>query len=355
MDYEQNGKGMFIEAINAQKKHPLGIQYAVDDYTTSRDIMFEIVTSQETESLLIIDHMTKINDRLSVIYNIPLGVKKIIIDYEQLYINTWGPIFWKYLHSVSILIQQGYYDNRLSDLLSFNELVKNIDKVLPCPVCKSHCLAVKYTKPFEDIFKLLDFGFLVSGVYRFHNAITKNIAVSTSGAYKEYNSFHFTFQYGCYPRAKPTNFIETTTVKIPVKFYRPEHVKLSIIIMMAYNINYFHASNIVTIICERLINSESISVPFNTSAGKVETTTPTRDQVNVLHVTNELNMMQETPITIFKMLGYCKRHLKPNRLNMLFDNSKIFKINSDLWYSALNLDSSAQHKIQLNNGETFTF
>lgn len=355
MDYESIGKAMFQEVISAQQNHPLGIQYAVNDYTASRDAMFEIVLSQGKITEKNIRQMRNINETLSRVYHVSSQINKILLDYEKLYINTWGPIFWKYLHSVSILIQQAYYTSAITDLLLFNDFVKNIEQILPCPICKSHYASVKFTKEFEDIFKLMDFGFLVSGVYRFHNAITKNIATTTHGVYKEFNTFHFTFQYGCYPRSKATNFIETGVVKTPVKFYRPEYVKISIITMMAFNINYFHASNLVSIICERLINLQQLTTPFGTSAGKIDVTTYTRDQVDVLNNTTEMNMMRETPVTVFEMLGYCKRHLKPNRLNMLFDNPKIFKINSDLWHAALNLDNKTEYKIVLNNGQSVTF
>lgn len=312
-NYEAIGNNMIKHAIDMHKLRPIGIQYTVELYIKSRDLMFEIVShSLDAESQQSLQQMKTINNKLSSIYNISNNVNRIIIDYEQLYISTWGRIFWNFLHATSILIQQAYYENQLSDILEFNTFVKNIDSVLPCPVCTSHYLKIKNDNSLSEVFKLLDFGLLVPGVFKFHSEITKNIAIHANHSFKEFNSFHFVFQYGCYPRSKPPNFIERGIIQMPVKFYRPEHVKLAIIVMMAYNINYFHASNIINIICESIINKHMLTETFDTKGCMVKKTTTTRDQIDATNNASDVQMMNESPLTVIKMLGYCQIHLKPS-------------------------------------------
>lgn len=207
--------------------------------------------------------------------------KKIMIDYERLYMSTWGPIYWNFIHSVSILIQHAYYENKLTDILQFPSVVHNLDTILPCSICEGHYLKIINSQRVLELVKNMEFGLIVASVFHFHNEITKNIARHSTNVYKEYNTINFVFEYGCYPRSKPTQFVQTQRMKIPVKFYRPEHVKLSILVMMSYEINYFHASNIFTVICERILNSNHLVKNVNVEAYKVDETTTNRNQVNV--------------------------------------------------------------------------
>lgn len=334
---------MCKDYINTNTIAPIGVDVIVSMYQDCKTAVFEFLQTDESNETFKL--LLQINSVLSAVYNVPETGKEILIDYSQLSINVWGPLLWKLLHCLSILIQNAYYNGHIDTLLNFSEFIQNLDSILPCPECAFNYKKSKDTLPYKRVFKMLNFGFLVSGTHRFHNLISDHVAKQHGHVNAEFNDFHFVFQYGCYPRYKCNNFIETSVVRSPVKFYRPEHIKLALVLTLALEIDYFLASNIVSITCER-IQQQDFTTDFRVALYNITETTADRDKLN--NHTDTIACASQTANTITYALGYCKTHgVAPT--SRYFNTIDVFTINAGLWIMALDFDINKEYRLKMND------
>lgn len=113
-------------------------------------------------------------NELCRIYNIKVNVMYVNVYSHT--INEWGLIYWSFLHMTSILLTHAFSEHHIVDYMNFASIVYNIDMILPCQICIHHYRSIKSTPQVKDIVKELAFGNIITGVHRFHNLITQNIA-----------------------------------------------------------------------------------------------------------------------------------------------------------------------------------
>ena len=70
--------------------------------------------------------------------------------------EVWGPIFWKLLHGLSEKVGTTLLDMYKSEeKIAWINLIKNTEKVLPCPYCREHYkMFLKRNNP--DVLKIYD-------------------------------------------------------------------------------------------------------------------------------------------------------------------------------------------------------
>lgn len=160
-------------------------------------------------------------------YNVNPKLVYIKLDF----VNIWGNIFWNYLHYTSILLQNATF-NGLSDenLFNFPLLVYNINEILPCSECLAHYLSIKQTQPVLNCLKTISFGYVVNGIFEFHNLINVNIRKFDPTSDKTFfGSNKFYRQYNCllYENLL-TNTISTETFQVaPIELQTKLHIILS--------------------------------------------------------------------------------------------------------------------------------
>lgn len=78
---------------------------------------------------------------------------------------VWGPITWRFLHTVAAKIRSESFASRRNELLT---LVRKVCDVLPCPECRSHALQTLNRANFNNIHGKDD---LVAFLFEFHNIV----------------------------------------------------------------------------------------------------------------------------------------------------------------------------------------
>lgn len=131
-------------------------------------------------------------------------VKMYAIDMPEMYVqvsnyalNVWGPLYWKFIHITSILLQHGLSEDKVpGDLFGFCTIVYNIDLILPCNICTEHYKSIKNTQVTLDILKKMSYGLIIQGCFEFHLLITHNINPTK----QRFTVFDFIREYNCYPK-----------------------------------------------------------------------------------------------------------------------------------------------------------
>ena len=172
--------------------------------------------------------------------------RKVHVDYANLTLNVWGKVYWDFIHSTAILLQDAFFNKRIDHYYKFPAIVFNIDQILPCPMCHFHYQIIKHGTENNDILNKLCFGLLVYGTFKFHNLITKNIERSTKSkrpTLSDYSELDFALEYGCFPRSLLDRPFTYEYIPYRVVFHCGTHVKLTLLISLVYDTEYFNTSN----------------------------------------------------------------------------------------------------------------
>lgn len=82
-------------------------------------------------------------------------------------ISEWGPIIWKFFHTIVESINEEKYNKVYKELFQY---IKSICSFLPCPQCSNH--AKEYLKRVKDIHISTKDGFR-NMLFNFHNDVNK--------------------------------------------------------------------------------------------------------------------------------------------------------------------------------------
>lgn len=167
---------------------------------------------------------------------------------SKYYTETWGSLYWTFLHATSILVAYFIEIGKLHDTLDFPLIVYNIDRILPCSMCKTHYEQIKHTEAIKSCVKRMAFGFTISALLEFHNIITHDI-------YKhEYKYKKEPRPFSIIDMSMKWNAIENdsniTTHATVDEYLKPHvdwqteiHTALSILCAIERGTNYIEASN----------------------------------------------------------------------------------------------------------------
>lgn len=224
-----------------------GLQTTVDTFRNVIDTFETLVkntTADDLDSKSYYDDLQILINSLRHLYNIP-QYSLVYIDPGRMTKNVWGGIFWKFLHTSSILLQYAYYTNRITTFLNFPALLYNVDKILPCPVCIEHYTRIKSTKPILNVIEQSSFGLLTTSVYRFHTIVNRNHELPTDDARPPFRDADFALLYHCFPRSVTNTEVSVNFIKQPIIFHSREHVLLCLLFSFCYSVNIFHMSNLL--------------------------------------------------------------------------------------------------------------
>lgn len=224
-----------------------GLQSAIGAFRDVVDTFETLVKSTITDaenSKAYRDDLQQMIDTLRGLYDIG-KYKLVYIDPGRMTKNVWGGIFWKFLHTSSVLLQYAYYKDRVGSFLNFPALLYNIDKVLPCPVCIEHYTHIKPTAPILNIIEQSSFGLLITAVYRFHTVVNNNHKSSLEKQRTPFRDVDFALLYHCFPRSLTNTEISVNFIKQPVIFHSRQHVTLCLFLSLCYSVNLFHVSNLL--------------------------------------------------------------------------------------------------------------
>lgn len=187
----------------------------------------------------------------------------------------WGPIYWKFLHYTSILLQDLFSTKQIKNKLGFDIFIENLNYIILCAECKSHYDDYKLTKAFQNHMHLIRYGFIIEGVYLIHNDVTQQIyqrhsnhilnplkqihppPSSTSipsttaqqlsiGAHHNppayFKKIDFAIEYQCLPLMQSHDLKIKDNVYELVDFQSPLHIHLSAILSIYHLVPFAQAS-----------------------------------------------------------------------------------------------------------------
>lgn len=101
-------------------------------------------------------------------------------------ISEWGPIFWKFFHTIVESIIEEKYNKVYKELFQY---LKSICNFLPCPQCSNH--AKEYLKRVNEIHINTKEG-LRNMLFNFHNDVNKRnkkilFKIENINVYKNYS------------------------------------------------------------------------------------------------------------------------------------------------------------------------
>lgn len=239
------GYNLFQEARDTTSTFN-GLQNAVGafrDVVDTFETLVKSTISDAENSKAYRDDLQRMIDALRDLYDIG-KYKLVYIDPGRMTKNVWGGIFWKFLHTASVLLQYAYYKDRIGSFLNFPALLYNIDKVLPCPVCIEHYTRIKTTPSVLNIIEQSSFGLLITAVYRFHTVVNKNHKSPLENR-TPFRDVDFALLYHCFPRSLTNTEISVNFIKQPVIFHSRQHVTLCLLLSLCYSVNLFHVSNLL--------------------------------------------------------------------------------------------------------------
>lgn len=114
---------------------------------------------------------------------------------DQLSLDWWGPVFWNYIHTSSLLIAYAYprlqYLPEKQTLLlkTFSKFVYDLDQLMPSATCKAHFIQKKTTH--KQYFVALALGLCVTMPFLLHNVVSLHIGK------KAYSELDFVARYHC--------------------------------------------------------------------------------------------------------------------------------------------------------------
>lgn len=129
--------------------------------------------------------------------------------------SIWGPIYWKFLHLTSILLQDelsklnpATKQVKLSSLraqINFAVLIATFDEVLICGICSQHYkqFKIKYPERLDFLMKMLSTGHLIFATFMFHNFI------SDHNDKPQLKSIEFAKLYNIFPFPETRSMVNT--------------------------------------------------------------------------------------------------------------------------------------------------
>lgn len=170
--------------------------------------------------------------------------------------NMWGPLYWRFLHYSSILLQYALYERLTHDVREFPTIVYNVDRMLPCSDCARHYRLMKRDESVKHVIRQISYGHVVQGVYTFHNMVTGNIERSNrlDGRYrgptdgetrKVFGATDFAALYNCYPLTTVRQDGSHTTgyCKPEPDWQTPLHTHIAQVLSINYNVPYYAVSD----------------------------------------------------------------------------------------------------------------
>lgn len=315
-----------------------GIEECVEKFSNCVDAFMEIVDkSAELQNGEVSVHYMRdlrhCTDVIRSVYKVPER-KMVRIDFSKLHLNVWGNIYWEFLHYSSILIQEAFYKRQITTLLNFPALVYNIDNILPCPVCLGHYRSIKFARKTDNVLQTLCFGFLVNGVFGFHNLINDNIEKTET-----FSDLDFVLKFKCYARTASDHVINYDIVRGHVLFYEPSHVRLSILLNILYSVDLFKLSNMLK---RTLVNHDQAPEEFERER-----------EYAVATVTEDFNIFDKDTLRI---VGFCHDNgYPPPEMDVWsFESLKNFKQISQYWMTAIDCSSEKTYTIRFKNKEIVT-
>lgn len=140
------------------------------------------------------------NDTLCKLFNIPNPHGSL--TNQTIRGTQWGPAYWNYLHSASILIAYAKSKNWIESMLDFGLILFNIDVILLCNDCREHFVTSKSKDSFfMTLMITITGGLIVTGTFHFHNHISESISrragrINHADAY--FSSYEFALKYHCW-------------------------------------------------------------------------------------------------------------------------------------------------------------
>lgn len=207
------------------------------------------------------DIYTNFIDIISSLYNIRVDIMHASVQNYSTY--EWGPVYWKFFHLSSILLEYAIYENKINNILDFPTLIYNIDYILPCPMCASHYKAIKLTIPVKASIKDISFGYIMSGLHTFHNIVTKNI--DSTHEYKNrpkrsyFSIIDFVKMYNCIEISSSTIYKTTEYQRNKVDWQPKIHRILTTLLALSSKESYIKSSKTIKLILYDDKESEKIN------------------------------------------------------------------------------------------------
>lgn len=167
-------------------------QHASDVFVEYASIFLDCA-KQLTQNSIYISRLQTVINFITKKFNLTLMF--VSINPSKYTIAEWGNVYWKFMHSASILYEIGNKSDSELNEDFFPYIIYNIDFVIPCGNCKAHYSQIKKTDNITNIVKKISFGNYISGVYEFHNAITNNINSLTRSNRNLFSPLEFAQQW----------------------------------------------------------------------------------------------------------------------------------------------------------------
>lgn len=102
--------------------------------------------------------------------------------------SVWGPITWRFLHTVAAKIRPESFASQRDELIT---LVRKVCDVLPCPDCRSHALQNLNRANFNNVRSKDD---LITFLFEFHNIV--NVQTRKQSQQKSVVDQYASFKFG---------------------------------------------------------------------------------------------------------------------------------------------------------------
>lgn len=334
------------------------------DVVDTFETLVKTTTMDDQDSKSYRDDLQRLIDALRNLYDIP-QYKLVYIDPGRMTKNVWGGIFWKFLHTSSILLQHAYFKNRINTFLNFPALLYNIDKILPCPMCIENYTRIKRTKPILNIIEQSSFGLLTTSVYRFHTIVNKNHELPSdddSVIRPPFKDVDFALLYHCYPRSLTSNEVSVTFIKQPIIFHSREHVLLCLLLSLCYSVNLFHISNLLMRRYESIMDFEYETVAYLEDRD-MQFRLPSNDDIESLmkHCRRYKRTPLESKSEYFKnvanfknIVHYWSLVIESSDYEMLLDDGSfvVIKNNNELTVKSNGRNDTTQQRSSIKNPAT---
>lgn len=205
----------------------------------------------------------RINDVIQYISDGKQPRTNVLINPLNATTNIWGPIYWKFLHLTSILLQfklnliapgkKSVPIEQLKHHINFIVCIITLDKGLICGVCAHNYTKLKSEEPtaIEFLKKEYCSGFFIYATYLFHNMI------STHNNKQRIGALDFAKIYKIYP-IRDTRAIISNIYDLPVyqfndkslldkisKYSTENKIEVEYIVSKIYKINNIQIPDIL--------------------------------------------------------------------------------------------------------------
>lgn len=163
---------LWLESIAKHFKNDTE-NWVIEEYVRSSSVFFSFLNFNKVEC----PYANRIDEIIRKEYK--LERISVFVDASFMTIDIWGPMYWRFMHYMSILIQDLSYRNIINNTEAVVLMLWNLDKILPCHVCIGHYKQAKSNETkfqlIQNAFYKISYGFIIAGVYDFHNVINYNL------------------------------------------------------------------------------------------------------------------------------------------------------------------------------------